>query len=181
MSTVSATSTSNPSLFEILSNGDITFVGAGSTTKMIIIGAEEFALHNRLMVTAIGPNAEFVSTLAGGTIYAPVDTPDSSTIQEFECKIFLDTDAGGDTNCALFKASHGGVPIQLSFLTTGLHLPTIQTLTDSTLSEVVDRDLNRYYVGYTTTEACADLCHLLSMKITYTVPSGFAIGGNWSA
>ena len=117
--------------------------------------------------------------LKGGTLYAPVDIPDGSTITAFECKFFLDTDAGGSTDCALYETLHGGTPNQLSFLTSGLHLPTTQTLTDSTLSQVVDRDLNRYTVQYSMSQNCGAPCHLFSMKLTYQVPSGFAIGGNF--
>ncbi len=60
MPNVSATS-STPNVFEILSyGGDITFIGGGPTTKMIVIGPEQFFGTAFTQQWTMGPNSEFV-------------------------------------------------------------------------------------------------------------------------
>ena len=182
---VSATSTSNPSLFEILSSGDITFVGGGSTEKMIVIGVADLLIITNFGPTLVSENGETYQIIFSSAIaYAPVDVPDGATITEFEC-IVKDNDNDYFINCSLFENAHGSLTANLlSSISTTIDSNSFQTLTDSSLNEPVDRDPNRYYVSFKidTEQEPNDCnsCFLASFKITYTVPSsGITVGGEF--
>jgi len=176
----SAVGASNPSIFEILSNGgDITFIGAGSTTKMIVIGPESFVGPTFTSSTEMGPNAEFVVVLPGNArVHAPADLPDGATITGFECKM-TGEDINTQITCILITTAYSdGTVTVLSTLSTSTNTPSVQTLTDSSLSELVDRDMNRYHIIFEGDLTCGS-CKLFAVKITYTVPSGMIVGGTF--
>jgi len=180
MSTVSATSTSNPSIFEILSNGDITFVGA-SSTKMQVIGAEEFSMTDGDFVSRYDQSSVFSS--GGGKFYAPVHLPDGATVTGFGCYFqkfnsnnflcsFLNSPAGSSTETVMAS-------VNTNSITPAASTPTL--ISTNTINDPnIDRDTKNYFILFEIPAvSCATQCRLESAKITYTVPSGFAIGGNF--
>ena len=179
---VSATS-STPNVFEILAKGDITFIGAGSTEKMIVIGPADFVWSSALGPVIISKvNGEVVPLPWDSPLYAPLDIPDGATITAFEC-IVKNDDSDNLFMCELYETAHGSLSSSLlSSLSTTIDSASLQTLTDSSLNELVDRDSNRYHVIVRADNAqiCFDRCLLVSIKITYTVPSsGITVGGEF--
>ncbi len=179
---VSATS-STPNVFEILAKGDITFIGAGSTEKMIVIGPADFVWSSALGPVIISKvNGEVVTLPFDSPLYAPLDIPDGATITAFEC-IVINDDFDNLFMCELYETAHGSLSSSLlSSLSTTIDSTSLQTLTDSSLNELVDRDSNRYHVIVRGDNAqmCFDRCLLVSIKITYTVPSsGITVGGEF--
>jgi len=175
---VSATSTSNPSIFEILSNGDITFVGS-STTKMIVVGPPSFNWSG-ISDARVDATSFWFEGVTFTTAFAPVEIPDSATITGFECVVLHDAD-NKDILCALLEHQHGALSTTLiSNLISTEIFPGPQTITNTDpISYPVDRDSNDYQVRFNTLGCNSPDCAIISAKITYTVPSGFAVGGNF--
>jgi len=176
---VSATSTSNPSIFEILSSGDITFIGGGSTTKMIVVGPPSFIFPAGGDARVDGTSLWFgAATLTKA--WAPVEIPDGATITGFECIVLHGSD-NKDMLCALLEHQHGALSTTLiSNLISTVITGTPQTITNTDpISYPVDRDSNDYQVRFNTLGCTGQLCAIISAKITYTVPSGFVVGGEF--
>ncbi len=178
MSTVSATSTSNPSFFEILSNGDITFIGAGSTTKMTVVGPpsfiwdteDDFSLSSNQLQQVFSSNFQFA--------FAPVELPDGSTITEFECHV-RDTSSDFLVVCELLADPIGSTFPMLIAEVSSSGNSGEQTLSQTGLSHLVDRDANNYTIQLRDV-FCGLSCAFYTAKITYTVPSsGMTIGGTF--
>ena len=179
MSTVSATS-STPNVFEILSyGGDITFIGGGTTEKMIVIGPTSFNPQDeRIIISDDAFSVYFKTGIGDNKMFAPVDVPDGATLTELKC-FFFDTALNAKMICTLQRNLLPATPEVIgSVESTG----SSGAQSHSTpLSHLVDRDSSHYYImaSHDGSGCAGPSCAIQSVKITYTVPSGMVVGGEF--
>jgi len=146
----------------------------GSTTHMIVIGPEEFAITESVSETPVKPgNQMWLGSSGFGRAFAPVDLPDGATVTEFACSfIKLDSQNYG---CELRSSPFGSTGGTLMALVNTNSLPVSGTpgivSTNSITDPLIDRDTTSYFVEFEQlVNNCASQCRLESVKITYTVP-----------
>ena len=169
---------STPNVFEILSQGgDITFIGGNGMTKMVVIGAPSFTWDDNILanLSIDVPYLQITEPFDGAAALASVEIPHGATITGFECIV-----QHGSTSlvCSLSEKPHGAAS---SSVISSIQEPVgggVKTLTESGLSHLVDRGANAYFVTYNVID-CTGNCWFYTAKITYTVPSGMVVGGEF--